>query len=120
MADPEFLNQLPEMVSGLPFAITVCDTDGRIVYLNERSALTFQKDGGYSLIGTSLFDCHPEPANVIIRKLLATGEKNIYTIEKNGVKKMIYQSPWYSRNQVAGLIELSLEIPFEMPHFVRK
>jgi hypothetical protein len=45
--------------------------------------------------------------------------QNIYTIEKNGVKKLIYQTPWYQDGQYAGFIELSLEIPFEMPHFIR-
>jgi len=51
--------------------------------------------------------------------MLAAGEKNIYTIEKNGVKKLIYQSPWYQNGKYAGFVELSLEIPFEMPHFIR-
>jgi hypothetical protein len=43
-------------------------------------------------------------------------EKNVYTIEKNGVKKLIYQSPWYYNGEYAGFVELSLEIPFEMEH----
>jgi hypothetical protein len=51
--------------------------------------------------------------------LLAAREKNVYTIEKNGVKKLIFQSPWYKDGKYAGLVELSLEIPFELPHFVR-
>jgi hypothetical protein len=32
---------------------------------------------------------------------------------------MIYQSPWFKDGEFAGLIELSLEIPMEMAHFVR-
>ena len=40
-------------------------------------------------------------------------------IEKNGVKKIIYQSPWYKEGEYAGFVELSLEIPLEMPHFIR-
>jgi len=46
-------------------------------------------------------------------------EKNIYTVEKDGIKKLIYQSPWFNDGQYAGFVELSLEVPFEMPHFVR-
>ena len=44
---------------------------------------------------------------------------NVYTIEKNGIKKLIYQSPWFENGEMKGLVELSLEIPFEMPHFIR-
>lgn len=51
--------------------------------------------------------------------MLEMQKKNIYTIEKDGVKKLIYQSPWYKDGQYAGFVELALEIPFEMPHFVR-
>jgi len=44
---------------------------------------------------------------------------NVYTIEKNGIKKIIYQSSIFEDNIFKGMIELSLEIPFEMPHFKR-
>jgi hypothetical protein len=44
---------------------------------------------------------------------------NVYTIEKNGIKKLIYQSPWFEKGEMKGLVELSLEIPFNMPHFIR-
>jgi len=46
-------------------------------------------------------------------------ETNVYTIEKAGIKKMIYQTPWYQNGKVAGLVEISIEIPFDMPHFIR-
>ena len=45
---------------------------------------------------------------------------NAYTIEKNGVKKLIYQVPWYDGEEFGGLIEFSLPIPFDMPHYVRQ
>lgn len=115
----DFLPRLPDMVRELPFAITVCDTEGIILYMNDRSAATFQKYGGADIIGSSLFLYHPEHASAILKRLLETADKNAYTIEKNGVKKMIYQSPWYKKGEFAGLIELSLELPMDMPHFVR-
>jgi hypothetical protein len=43
----------------------------------------------------------------------------VYTIEKNGVRKLIFQAPWFQDGKYAGLVELALEIPAEMPHFVR-
>jgi hypothetical protein len=66
-----------------------------------------------------MLDCHPEQARIKTEKLLADREKNVYTIEKNGIKKLIYQSPWFKDGDYAGIVEISLEIPFEMPHFLR-
>ena len=51
---------------------------------------------------------------------LETGGVNAYTIEKNGVRKMIYQTAWKQDGVVGGLVEISMEIPGEMPHHVRK
>ena len=115
----DFLSQLPAMAKELPFAITVCDTEAIILYMNDRSISTFQKYGGADIIGTSLFLYHHGASSDKLRELLDTASKNAYTIEKNGIKKIIYQSPWYKEGKFAGLIELSLEIPMEMQHFVR-
>ena len=106
-------------VQEFPGAVTVCDRDGIILAMNDRSVRTFQNDGGAALIGSNLLGCHPAPARTKVVELLAAGRPNIYTIEKNGVKKLIYQSPWYEKGAYSGFVELSLEIPFEMPHFVR-
>ncbi len=100
-------------------AVTVCDVHGTIVYMNERSGEVFRNDGGKALIGQSLFGCHPEPALTKLKELLASGRTNVYTIEKNGKRKIIYQSPWYEHNAVAGMIEMSFELPEVMEHFVR-
>ncbi len=100
-------------------SVTVCDKEGLILEMNDRAAQTFMEDGGYNLIGKNLLDCHPEPARTKLKQLLDNRQTNVYTIEKNGVKKLIYQSPWYKDGEYAGLVELSLEIPSEMPHFVR-
>lgn len=108
-----------EWIKEFPAAITVCDPAGIVLDMNDKAAKTFEKDGGYALLGKNMLDCHPEPARGKTERLLAAHEKNIYTVEKNGVKKLIYQSPWFKNGQYAGFVELSLEIPFEMPHFVR-
>lgn len=103
-----------------PGAVTVCDRDGIILAMNEKSVRTFENSGGAGLIGSNLFDCHPEPSRSKLKELLAAGRSNIYTIEKKGIKKLIYQSPWYEKGAYRGFVEVSLEIPFEMPHFVRE
>jgi len=108
-----------EWIKDFPAAITVCDCEGKILEMNEKAMKSFESDGGYALIGQNLLDCHPEPARSKVERLLAAVEKNVYTIEKNGVKKLIYQSPWFKDGHYEGFVELSLEIPFEMEHFVR-
>lgn len=108
-----------EWIKEFPAAVTVCDPQGIILTMNDKAALTYEKDGGYDLIGRNMLDCHPEQARIKTEKLLADREKNVYTIEKNGIKKLIYQSPWFKDSDYAGIVEISLEIPFEMPHFLR-
>jgi hypothetical protein len=102
-----------------PGAVTICDRDFTIVYMNDRAAKVQEKQGGRELLGTDLMACHNERSKEIIRRILATGEPNSYTIEKGGVHKMIYQAPWRKEGKIAGIVELSMEIPAQMPHYVR-
>jgi len=107
-------------IKEFPAAVTVCDKEGIIIEMNAMAARTFAKDGGLALIGKSLYDCHPDPARGKLERLLDDRKTNIYTIEKNGVKKLIYQSPWFKEGAYAGFIEFSFEIPFTIPHFIRE
>jgi len=108
-----------DWIKEFPASATVCDTEGVILAMNDMAAKGYEADGGYSLIGLNMLACHPEPARTKTANMLELQTKNIYTIEKNGVKKMVYQSPWYKDGQYAGFVELVFEIPWEMPHFVR-
>ena len=98
-------------------AVTVCDTEGNIIFMNEKSRNTFAKHG--DMIGKNLKDCHSERSREIIQKLLAEGGSNSYTIDKNGQKKMIYQTAWFDKGVVGGLVEISMVIPEDMPHYIR-
>ena len=104
----------------IPAAITVCDNKGVIVFMNDKSIETFSNDGGAKLIGSSVFGCHEHEANEQILDFLEHNKTNIYTIEKNGKKKLIYQAPWLENGQVAGIVELSVELPDIIPNFIRK
>ncbi|GKT10273.1 PAS domain-containing protein [Desulforhabdus sp. TSK] len=106
-------------VKGFPGAITVCDTDGIILEMNDAAIHAYQKYGGEKLIGTNLLDCHPKPARSKLKELLATQRENTYTIEKGGVKRLIHQAPWYDEGQYRGFLELVMEIPTQVPHFIR-
>jgi len=105
---------------GVNFAITVCDAEGKVTEMNAKAAAAFARHGGNALIGKSLLDCHSERSRDMIKRMLAENFSNAYTIEKNGVKKMIYQTPWLKDGKPAGLVEISFEIPSTLPHHVRK
>lgn len=109
---------IPDWALELNCAITVCDKDCKIIYMNNRAKETFASHG--ELVGQNLRNCHNERSKAIINELLRTGGTNSYTIEKKGVKKMIYQSAWKKDGCVAGLVEISMIIPIEIPHYIRK
>jgi len=99
----------------------VSDLEHRIVYMNDKSAATYEKDGGRALLGKEMMACHKERSKAIIQKLVETGGQNVYTIDKAGQKKLIFQSAWRDEaGRVAGLVELSLVLPPDMPLFVRR
>jgi hypothetical protein len=103
----------------LPSAVTLCSPDGTIIAMNNKAIRSFEADGGAALIGTNVLDCHPEPARTILREMLQHASPNVYTIEKNGVKKLIYQSPFFRDGVYAGFVEISIQLPDPVPHFVR-
>ena len=107
-------------LDGIPVAATVCDRKGTCLYMNEHAAKVFAKSGGRALIGSNLLDCHDEPARSRFAAQLASPSPSTYTIEKNGVRKLIHQVPWYDKGAFAGVVEMSFELPAEMPHFVRQ
>jgi len=109
-----------EWIEKLNGNIMVCDAGGIIIYLNEKAIKSYADEGGASLVGRNLMDCHNENSRKKIMEIMTTHQNNVYTIEKKGKKKIIYQSPWFAGEEFRGIIEFSLEIPQEMPHFVRE
>jgi transcriptional regulator with PAS, ATPase and Fis domain len=100
-------------------AVTVCDTDGTILEMNDRSALMFKEQGGRALLGSNVLDCHPEPSRTKLRLLMEKRRASTYTTEKNGRRKLIHQAPWYRDGEYAGFVEVVLALPDPLPHFVR-
>ncbi len=110
-------NIIPDWAKEMNCAVTVCNTEGIILYMNDKAKATFAKHG--DLIGKNLMGCHNDRSKDIIRDLLETGGSNAYTIEKEGLRKMIYQTAWRVEGKVAGLVEISMVIPSDMPHYIR-
>jgi len=98
-----------------PAAVTVCDDKGIIIAMNRRSIAQFRKRGGAELIGSSLFDCHPESANIIIREQLKTQQPNVYITESTSGRRLVQQVPWYNNGVFAGLVETTGPIAAEIP-----
>lgn len=111
-----------DWAKSVSFAVTICDCKGFVIYANDKSQSIFAKHG--PLIGRNLKDCHPEKAWIMINELMRDNKSNSYTIEKNGIKKIIHQTPWYEADEenkkLGGLVEISIEIPFEMNNFIRE
>lgn len=100
-------------------SVTICDREGKIIEMNGQSREVNCPDGR-DLIGTNVLDCHPEPARSLLQKMMREELKHVYTIEKAGRRKLIYQIPWYEEGEYAGFIELSLILPEgPMKHYVR-
>jgi len=109
-----------EWIEKLDGSVIVSDLSGKVIYANEAAVQTFVKPGEPPLPGRDLMECHNDNSKKIIRKIMEEKVKNVYTIEKKGKKKLIYQTPWVVNGELKGLVELSLEIPFNMPHFIRE
>lgn len=117
MEIPQDIKALLDWAEGIEAAVTICDADARIIYQNARSRETFKRYG--NVVGHDLLAYHPPRAQQMIRHMLATGETNAYTISKNGARKLIYQTPWRRDGAVAGLVEISIVLPPDMPHYER-
>lgn len=99
-------------------AVTVCDCEGTVLYMNQRSRQTFSKDGA-SMVGQNLMPCHNDRSKAIIRDMIENNHPHCYTISKHGQRKFIYQTPWREDGEVRGLVEISIVLPDEMPHYDR-
>ena len=115
MSSPSF-----DWIEHYPLAVDICDLDGVIIAMNRLAAENFKPWGGTALLGKSVFDCHPEAANVIIRRMLNEESANTYCTVSKGGRKLVHQCPWYdSSGTFAGLVETIVPLPAEVPTFQR-
>jgi transcriptional regulator with PAS, ATPase and Fis domain len=96
-------------------AVTICDREGIIVYMNDRSVAQFQKYGGEKLIGQNLMNCHSPASRVKLAEMLKKPTENTYLTEKNGIRKIIIQTPWIENDEFKGIVEIGYELPADLP-----
>ena len=102
-------------MDSVDFAATVCDKEGIVLYQNARA---IRRDG--DVTGKNLYNCHGEKAGQMIRHMIETGSKNTYQIIRHGKHRLLHQTPWFDESgAVAGLTELSIDLPDNMPVFDR-
>ena len=109
-----------QWVKHFPASIMAADAQGIITDMNDRCAESYKKDGGYELLGQNAIDCHKRAVLEKARRLWDEQALNVYTITKNGRKKLVYQAPYFVDGVFAGMVEMSLPLPDgEIPHFYR-
>lgn len=102
-----------------PDAIVVCDKEGKLIVMNEKAAKIFEPNGGKTLLGKSMFNCHPESIQPKVKALLANPRTITYTDEVNGAKQLIHMNPWYKDGAYGGMVEMILDVPLEIPNNVK-
>ena len=117
---PYFCTMKRDYFEEVDVAVTVCAKDGTILDMNGKSRKTNLRPGQESILGQNVLDCHPEPARSLLEDMLRNPRTNVYTVEKEGLKKLIFQTPWYDEGEYAGFMELSMVLPENIPHRVRK
>jgi transcriptional regulator with PAS, ATPase and Fis domain len=102
-----------EWLEGMNIAVTVCDTEGVGLYLNEQAAEVFKREGGKALVGKNLLDCHPEPGRAKMLALLKGQRAHTYIMKRNGRRRLLHSVPWFKEGKFAGLVEIAFDVPGE-------
>ena len=102
-----------------PAEIIVCDDEGIILEMNETAIRQYRKEGGAAMIGSNVFDHHPEPARKQAQEMSTNQKYTQYTTEKNGLKRLVCIAPWYQNKQYAGFTLLTLDLSDNMANIVK-
>lgn len=109
----------PDWTKEFPGTITVCDTEGKILAMNDMEAEYFKNQGGLDLIGSNLFECHNPASGETIKTMMKSVKGNIYITDTKGLKELVIQSSWYQDGLFSGLVEIIIELKGEIPILVK-
>ncbi len=108
-----------EWIATYPAEIIVCDQDGTILDMSDVAIRIYEKEGGAALIGSSVFDHHPEPARSQMVDVVNRRSHVVYTTEKAGRKKLISIGSWFRNGEYAGFTLITLDLPATVPNIVK-
>jgi hypothetical protein len=63
--------ELGSLFDGVCASLTISDQDFQIIYMNDRALAFYAEDGGATLIGQNLLDCHNAEQTAVIRNAYA-------------------------------------------------
>lgn len=105
----DYLESIPNI------AATVCDKEGIVLYQNRHA---IDRDG--DVIGKNLYGCHSQKSAEMIRRMMESGTSHTYQVIHHGKHSFIHQTPWYdAEGNLAGLIELEIDLPGAVPVYDR-
>lgn len=104
-------NALETWSKEVNFPVTICDEDGIILAMNDKSIEFFKADGGADLIGKNLLDCHPEPSRSKLIHMLEHKLSNTYINLSNNHKQFVHETPWYVNGEYRGFVEMLIDMP---------
>ena len=102
--------KIPDYFKEIENPVTVCDAEGKMLYMNQKSIEIFENSGGMKLIGSNIYECHQGESFHKFKQIMEAQKSNTYFTLKNGNKKLIQQIPWYTKQKFNGFIEISIPI----------
>jgi len=79
--------------------------------MNHKSIEFYYDEGGDTLLGKSLLDCHPEPSRSKLKDLLRNPRPNTYLTQSKGEKLFVHQTPWSLNGIYMGFVEIIIRLP---------
>lgn len=77
--------------------VVLCDLNHTVIYMNPAAGERYAKQGGMTLVGTSLLNCHPPKANEMIERVVEWFQADrthnlIYTFRNDMENKDVYMA----------------------------
>lgn len=75
--------------------VVLCDLEHTVIYMNQAAGERYAESGGLTLVGRSIFDCHPPKANEMIERVVDWFKEDqahnlIYTFRNDQENKDVY------------------------------
>lgn len=91
----ELTNYFKSIIDQDLCSVVICNLEHKIIYMNPAAAARYGKRGGSSLVGQSIFGCHNDKSEELIRKVTAWFQESkehnrVYTFRNEKENKDVY------------------------------